>query len=342
MFPTSHAEPSRVASVSVSMRRGEQHVPTMTRLLIASTGGHLTELVLLAPRLSPPAQDELWVTFDSKQSRTLLGDRDVRFIRDTPPRDWRGVMANAAVARGMLKHLAVETVVSNGAGVALSFLPLAYAKGVPAHYIECSARTEGPSVTGRILQQLRGVNLYTQHRELENAKWRYAGSVFDSYEAVEVATPPSLQKVVITIGTLDFSFRRLFDRLKALLPVHVDVVVQAGPDSSRIDWPGARVEALMAPDELGSLMERADVVVAHAGIGSALMAFEAGKSPILIPRMKSHGEHVDDHQTQIAQQFADRGLAVMADASAVGLEHFSEALARCVKRAPKRQDFSLL
>jgi UDP-N-acetylglucosamine--N-acetylmuramyl-(pentapeptide) pyrophosphoryl-undecaprenol N-acetylglucosamine transferase len=315
---------------------------SMTRLLVASTGGHLTELVLLAPRLSPPARDELWVTFDSKQSRTLLAGRNVRFIRDTPPRDWRGVLINTIAARQMLSGAGIDTVVSNGAGVALSFLPLARVKGIPTHYIECSARTEGPSVTGRTLQHLGGVRLYTQHQELTNARWRYAGSVFDSYEAVSVTSPPPLQSVVITIGTLDFSFQRLFDRLKSVLPAQVDVVVQAGPDTSRIDWPGARVEALMDPDELGQLIEQSDVVVTHAGIGSALMAFEAGKSPILVPRMKSHGEHVDDHQTQIARQFAERGLAVMADASTVDLDSFSAALGRCVKRAPERRDFSLL
>jgi UDP-N-acetylglucosamine--N-acetylmuramyl-(pentapeptide) pyrophosphoryl-undecaprenol N-acetylglucosamine transferase len=313
----------------------------MTRLLVASTGGHLTELVLLAPRLSPSATDEFWVTFDSKQSRTLLAGRHVRFIRDTPPRDWRGVLANSRTASRMLKHLEIESVISNGAGVALSFLPLAYAQGIPAHYIECSARTEGPSVTGHILERLPGVHLYTQHRELSSARWQYRGSVFDRYESIAVPTPPPLRKVVITVGTLDFSFRRLWDRLKAVLPADTDVVVQAGPDSSRIDWPGATIEALMNPDELGSLMERADVVVAHAGIGSALMAFEAGKLPILVPRLKSHGEHVDDHQMQIASQFANRGLAVMADASSIELGHFSRALARLVRQTPERQDFLL-
>ncbi len=314
----------------------------MTRLLVASTGGHLTELVLLAPRLSPRASDELWVTFDSAQSRELLAGRNVRFIRDTPPRDWHGVLINAVVAREMLSSTDIDMVVSNGAGVALSFLPLARIRGIPAHYIECSARARGPSVTGRILQHLGGVRLYTQHEELTNSRWQYAGSVFDSYEAVSVASPPPLQKVLITIGTLDFSFQRLLDRLKSVLPAQVDVVVQAGPDSSRIDWPGARVEALISPDELGQLTEQADVVVTHAGIGSALMAFEVGKSPILVPRMKSHGEHVDDHQTQIARQFAARGLAVMADASTVDLDSFSAARSRCVKRTPERREFSLL
>jgi len=313
----------------------------MTRLLVASTGGHLTELVLLAPRLLPPTVDELWVTFDSKQSRTLLADRDVQFIRNTPPRDWYGVLANTKVARQLLSQVGVDMVVSNGAGVALSFLPLANAKGIPTHYIECSARTEGRSVTGRILQRFRGVSLYTQHRELATTRWLYAGSVFDSYAPVEVRTPPPPQKVVVTIGTLDYSFRRLLDRLKVVVPGHADVVVQAGPDSSRIDWPGATVEPMMDPEMLGSLMKDADVVVAHAGVGSALMAFEAGKSPILVPRMKSQGEHIDDHQVQIATQFAKRGLAVMADASTIGLEHISNALTKRVTRASERQGFAL-
>jgi UDP-N-acetylglucosamine transferase subunit ALG13 len=313
----------------------------MTRLLVASTGGHLAELVLLAPRLSPSSGEDLWVTFDSQQSRTLLADNPVQYVRDTPPRDWRSVIANAMTARRIFKTMPVEAVVSNGAGVALSFLPLARAAGIPVHYIECSARTDGPSLTGRILQRIPGIHLYTQHPELAGRQWKYAGSVFDSYECIRLTTPPSVRKVVITIGTLDFSFRRLLDHLKQILPGETDVVVQAGPDSDRIDWPGARVEAMMAPDELSSLIRQADVVVTHGGVGSALMAFEAGKSPLMIPRRKMYAEHVDDHQTQIARQFGQRGLAVMVDASAVDLDHFAEASVRRVIRAAKPQDFLL-
>jgi UDP-N-acetylglucosamine transferase subunit ALG13 len=313
----------------------------VTRLLIASTGGHLSELVLLAPRLAPSTEDELWLTFDSPQSRTLLADRRVHFIRNTPPRDWRGVLANAAHARRLLASMPVEMVVSNGAGVALSFLPLAAARGIPAHYIECAARTTGPSITGRVLERCASIQLYTQHPELACERWRFAGSAFDSYRAVELSTPPPLRRVVVTTGTLDFSFRRLLDRLRSVLPSRVQVIVQAGSDGERLDWPGASVSATLAPDALGALMAEADMVVAHAGIGSALMAFEAGKSPILVPRRKSHGEHVDDHQEQIAAKFSRAGLAVAAEASAVGPEHFSRALCRRVQRTHDEQSFAL-
>jgi hypothetical protein len=42
------------------------------------------------------------------------------------------------------------------------------------------------------------------------------------------------------------------------------------------------VEAMMTPDEPSSLMEKSDVVIAHTHIGSALMTFDASKSPILV------------------------------------------------------------
>jgi UDP-N-acetylglucosamine--N-acetylmuramyl-(pentapeptide) pyrophosphoryl-undecaprenol N-acetylglucosamine transferase len=120
----------------------------------------------------------------------------------------------------------------------------------------------------------------------------------------------------------------------------MEIVVQTGPDSSRIDWPGVRVEAMVL-GELSSLMEQADVVVTHDGIGSALMAFEAGKSPVMVPRRKIHREHVDDRQMQIAQQFDDRGLVAVADVSELDLDHFAKAMSRHVKRASEPLDFQL-
>ena len=312
----------------------------MTRLLMASAGGHLTELVLLAPRLWPPAEEELWVTFDSEQSRALLAGRRVRFIRDTKPRDWRSILVNTRVARSMLGE-DIDTVISSGSGAALSFLPLANARGISTHYIESAARVERPSVTGRILERFRGIHLYTQHRDDANSRWQFAGSVFDSFHPVSVPDPPPLRRVVITVGTLDFSFIGLLERLRTILPATVDVVVQGGVDSARLDWPGATVRSMMTTDEVRSAMVRADVVVAHAGIGSAMIALSAGKVPILVPRKHSRREHVDDHQEQIARHLDARGLAVTADSTTIDLEHFYEALTHGVEQIATARRFVL-
>ena len=47
-------------------------------------------------------------------------------------------------------------------------------------------------------------------------------------------------------------------------------------------------------------IDQADLVIAHAGIGSALTAFDAGLCPVLLPHSAARGEHVDDHQQLIA------------------------------------------
>jgi UDP-N-acetylglucosamine transferase subunit ALG13 len=65
--------------------------------------------------------------------------------------------------------------------------------------------------------------------------------------------------------------------------------------------------------ELREAIAAADLVVAHAGIGSALTALDLGKCPVLLSRRQSQGEHVDDHQLMIAGELARRGLAVSRD-----------------------------
>lgn len=46
------------------------------QLLVASTGGHLAQIVKWAPRIGA-AEDSLWVTFESPQSESLLDGRRV-------------------------------------------------------------------------------------------------------------------------------------------------------------------------------------------------------------------------------------------------------------------------
>jgi UDP-N-acetylglucosamine transferase subunit ALG13 len=72
-------------------------------------------------------------------------------------------------------------------------------------------------------------------------------------------------------------------------------------------------------------MRSADVVVAHAGVGTAITALSAGKCPVLLPRRKRHGEHVDDHQVDIARALGSRGLAVVADADEVSMDDLALA-----------------
>src|SRR5204862_8367106 len=191
--------------------------PVMSTLLVASSGGHLKQLVSLVPRMHGVGDDQIWVTFDTPQSRSLLEGRDVVWAAYTASRDVRGVAANARRAQRRFRHAPIDRVVSSGAGIALSFLPLAAARGIETHYVESAARSLAPSLSGRVLRWVPGVNLYTQYPGAEEP-WRYRGAVFDGFDAAPANGRREVRRLVVTLGTIRFGFRRLLERKVRLLP----------------------------------------------------------------------------------------------------------------------------
>lgn len=309
-------------------------------LLVASTGGHLKQLERLSHRLEGAPPPHLWVTFDTVQSRSLLEGREVVFGRHTHSRDVVGAAANVRLAERLLRTRDVEAVVSTGAAVATSFMLPARLRGVRCHYIESAARSDGPSLTGRMLRVLPGVRLYTQYRAWERGPWRYRGSVFDGFEAVRPPPePPPIRRVVVTLGTIRYPFGRLVRRLAEILPPDADVLWQTG--STQAGEVGIAATASLPSAELEAAMRDADLVIAHAGVGSALSALEAGRQPLLVPRRSAHGEHVDDHQEQVAAELESRGLALVREPGALTRDDLEAAAGRAVRPASSVPPFRL-
>jgi UDP-N-acetylglucosamine transferase subunit ALG13 len=299
-------------------------------LLVAATGGHLAQLDRLASRIPSVDENALWVTFENPQSRALLRDRRHVFVPYVGPRDATATLAAMRVARRIIRSEQPSAVVSTGNAIAVSFLPVASAMGIPAAYIESAARADGPSLTGRLLRRTPGVQLFTQSTAWSQPPWSYIGSVFDEFTLNGRGNVKQIERVVVTLGTIRFSFRRLVERLVRVLPPACEVVWQVGDT----DVSGLNISAHRMIDStaLRDAMARADVVVAHAGIGSALAALEVGRCPVLVPRERDHAEHVDDHQHQIARSLASAGLAVHAGGAALNLRDLEDAAHRVIDR----------
>ncbi len=284
----------------------------MTTLLVSSVGGHLTQLNRLVPNLVGIDPDRLWVTFDSPQSRSLLEKEDVIYLDYTRSRDIKQILQHSLVAKRLFRgRHPFSTVISTGSGVALSFLPLGRMRGIRCHYIESFTRTNGPSVTGRLLSYVPGISLYSQYPSWAKAPWVYAGSVFDTFApGPPLPEKPDIRRLVVTLGTMEnFSFRRLIERTIAILPRSTEVLWQVGcTDVS--DLPIEAHRQLPA-HELAAAIAAADAVVAHAGTGSAVAALEVGKKPVLVPRRARRDENIDDHQVLLAEELSDRDLAVV-------------------------------
>jgi UDP-N-acetylglucosamine transferase subunit ALG13 len=277
-----------------------------TLLLVASTGGHLAQLHDIAGRI-PHCGGRLWVTFDRTQSRTLLAGESVAYIPYIAERDAAGVARAFFHARRLLAASApVRAVVSTGSAIALAFLPYGASRGIPVHYIESAARTGKISLSGRLLSAIPGVHLYRQYAQAASGRWRYGGSVFDGFQPLEV-NPRPVQRIVVTLGATA-RFRRLLERLVAIIPPGVGVLWQTA--DTPVDGLGIDAQPFVSAAALSDAMRDADVVVAHAGCGSALAALKAGKRPVLIPREPGEDDVIDAHQQEIATWLEARGLAL--------------------------------
>lgn len=303
----------------------------MRTLLAASPGGHLNELVNLRDRLPFDLGEVTWFTAKTAQSRSMLRGERVLFADPAPPRDWRAMLANTRLAAAACRRLRFDAAVSTGASMALSTLPTARIYGADAHYIESAARVDGPSLSGRMLAAFPGVRTYCQYRSWSDRTWRFAGSVFDGFEPGPELPEGALHNVVVTLGTQEgYPFDRLVARLHRVLPDHAEVLWQTG--ATDVTSYGIEGRFAVPAAELDTSMAAADVVVAHAGVGSALSAVSAGKHPVLVARCSSLGEHVDDHQLEVARELADRGLATACTPEELDVEVLQEAARRtCVR-----------
>ena len=114
--------------------------------------------------------------------------------------------------------------------------------------------------------------------------------------------------ILVTLGTQDKGFERLLKQVDEEIKkgnIKEKVVVQAG--YTKYESPNMEIFDLIPADEFDDLVSKARLIITHAGAGSILSAVKKGKVVIAAPRLKKYGEHTNDHQLQIAKEFADAG-----------------------------------
>ena len=78
-------------------------------------------------------------------------------------------------------------------------------------------------------------------------------------------------------------------------------------------------QSFLNPDEFKSSFEKADLIIAHAGMGTIITALTLKKPLVIVPRKGALKETRNDHQIATAEQFARRsGIYVAADETELG------------------------
>lgn len=119
--------------------------------------------------------------------------------------------------------------------------------------------------------------------------------------------------ILVTVGTEKFPFNRLMQWVDLLIeegfiPAEEEVIVQYG--SCSILPNKVKNYSLLPNNEFQSLLKKARLVIAHCGEGTIDVLAKNSVPFILVPRSESFGEHVDDHQIELAEILGDRGIPV--------------------------------
>ena len=273
--------------------------------------------------------EHLWVTYEVEQAASMLATQRVICAHHPTTKNIPNALRNYWLARRVFREHDVEHVVSTGAAIAVPFMIRARQLGIPCHYIESATRTDGPSLSGRLLQGLRGVHLYRQFGRWGAPRWKHGPCVFDGFTASS-ARARSLSSVVVSLGTHGFGFPALVERLaRCLRDSDARVLWQLGATPDPGYLPG-EVVRMLPSHELAAVTAEADVVVGHAGVGLVMTALAAGKVPVISPRRRARKEHTDDHQVQLARELSGRGLAIVVEVDDLTLEHLEQAARRTV------------
>lgn len=90
----------------------------------------------------------------------------------------------------------------------------------------------------------------------------------------------------------------------------VEVVAQIGP--TKLVPCYLQHQPSFPQKEYRCLFERADCVVAHAGMGTIITAVELNKPLLVMPRLQAFNEHRTDHQLATAQRFSRLPIVTVA------------------------------
>ena len=137
--------------------------------------------------------------------------------------------------------------------------------------------------------------------------------------------------IYVTLGTQDKEFARLLALVDKLIDDKVikeKVIVQSG--STKFKSKNMEIYDYLTKDEIINYMKESKYVITHGGVGSIFDALNLNKKVIAVARLSKYGEHHNDHQLQVVEQFESDGLILN------GTYDLKEAISKVDSFKPKK------
>ncbi len=115
-------------------------------------------------------------------------------------------------------------------------------------------------------------------------------------------------KIFVTVGSQQFQFNRLLKELNKLDNSKYEIFAQIG-NSSYMPTNYAYTPFLN-PQEFKNHINKADLIITHAGTGAIMNSLKLNKPIIAVARLAKYHEHVDNHQLEIVRLFQQKNYII--------------------------------
>ena len=117
--------------------------------------------------------------------------------------------------------------------------------------------------------------------------------------------------IFVSVGTQKFPFNRLLEKLDDLVRdgcIEDQIFAQIGLS----DYKPQHYEYVdyLGKDDFDENLRQCDLVITHSGVATIVAALKCGKPVLVVPRLARYGEHVDDHQVEIADTFSEQNYVL--------------------------------
>lgn len=152
--------------------------------------------------------------------------------------------------------------------------------------------------------------------------------------------------ITVTLGTINFPFKRLIDSVADLLysgAIAEEIFVQHGETDVSViqEHPLVTTSQKVPSAALSERIAQSRLVISHAGQGSTRYLAAQKVSFIIVPRLASFGEHIDNHQLDFAKNVSNLGVVYCEDMDKLInlVENPPPPLETDIFKGPKLSDF---
>lgn len=145
-------------------------------------------------------------------------------------------------------------------------------------------------------------------------------------------TESEVKNIFVSVGSR-FPMNRLIKSVEEVLSKHPTLSVTAQVGESNFESEKMRIIQWTDENEFEHEVRHCDIFISHAGMGNILLATQLNKPIIIMPRLASLAEHINDHQVSTAKAFMGRPLVSVAN----NTQELEQAISDVFKLSPTQK-----